>query len=155
MLCTCFKLYGSDIIQGARNVCCTMIYNRKIAMCCDLTFLLTSSAASSIKIALSGSLLLIFSCPSFKPINIWWEMITGLNRIFFVPAYSLQEGGSGEGMEMWAIISNKEVKKWAKSNYKEMMIMKWKRKVERCLRKNTEEEEEEEEAQVSRGLINK
>ncbi len=37
----------------------------------------------------SGSDFDIFSCPSLRPDNMWWEIMTGLNFFFFVPAYSL------------------------------------------------------------------
>jgi hypothetical protein len=41
------------------------------------------------KMAESGSDLLIFSWPSFSPASMWCEMITGLNFFFLSPAYSL------------------------------------------------------------------
>jgi hypothetical protein len=55
------------------------------------------------KMALSGSDLDIFSCPSLRPASMWCEMMTGLNFFFLLPAYSLSEehGRSGGGDGEW------------------------------------------------------
>ena len=78
-----------------------------------LIFRRTSSTESSMNIAESGSLLDIFAWPDsasdefyvcmhmwmnvcmagspcFRPLSMWWDMMTGLNRIFLSPAYSLR-----------------------------------------------------------------
>ena len=48
----------------------------------------TSSAASSIKTAESGSLLDIFSCPALSPKSMWWDKMMGLFLILAASQYS-------------------------------------------------------------------
>ena len=66
----------------------------------------TLTYSPSMKIAESGSDLLIFSWPSLSPASIWCEITTGLNFFFLAPAYSLwRKGGKGSGakQEPWDI----------------------------------------------------
>ena len=66
----------------------------------------TLTYSPSMKIAESGSDLLIFSWPSLSPASMWCEITTGLNFFFLAPAYSLwRKGGkkSGAKREPWDI----------------------------------------------------